>query len=94
MLEYEDAWKLVLGTGNKGTKTTEQPIGPKEGLQGTMDHIHMRNWLECARAGKKDTHCTAEHGYQHAIACIMADKALHSGRRVQYDAKARKIVSA
>ena len=56
-----------------------------------MDHIHMRDWLECARAGKKETHCTPEHGHQHAVACIMAQRALETGRRQVFDEKSRTI---
>ena len=68
-------------------------IKPKEGTKGDMDTIHMANWIECAMKGDKKTNCTAEHGYQHAIACIMADTSLHAGRRVVYDARARTIVA-
>jgi len=66
-------------------------IKPKAGLVGNMDIIHMRNWLECVRAGRRETNCTAEHGYQHAIACIMADRALHTGRRTTFNESTRTI---
>jgi hypothetical protein len=56
-----------------------------------MDRLHVRNWLECVRTGRRATNCTAEHGYQHAVACMMADRALHSGRRVVFDERARTI---
>jgi hypothetical protein len=52
----------------------------------------MADWLVCVRKGERKTACTAEHGYQHAVACIMADQALHAGRRVRYDEKSRKVV--
>lgn len=91
VLEFEDSWKLLLGNGAKGSKIDEKPIAPKEGLKGTMDHIHMRDWLQCARAGKKETNCTPEHGYQHSIACIMADRALNTGKRQVFDEKSRMI---
>ena len=59
-----------------------------------MDQIHVRNWLECIHKGQRDTHCTAEQSYQHAIACIMADRALHSGRRQVWEEKSRTIREA
>jgi predicted dehydrogenase len=90
-LEYENAWRLS-GEGVKGSKIKEaKAIGRKEGFQGDMDHIHVRNWLECVHKGKRETHCTAEHGYQHAVACILADRALHRGKRQVFDEKKRTI---
>ncbi|MBM4068435.1 MAG: Gfo/Idh/MocA family oxidoreductase [Planctomycetes bacterium] len=89
-LEYEDRWR-VSGEGVRGSKVQARDIAPRAGLQGTMDTIHMANWLDCIRGGRRQTHCTAEHGYQHAIACIMTDRALHSGRRVLFDERARTI---
>jgi predicted dehydrogenase len=89
-LEYEDAWR-VSGDGVKGSKVAARKIEPKEGLMGNMDQIHMGDWLSCVRKGEKKTRCTAEHGYQHAVACIMADRALHAGRRVLFEEKTRAI---
>jgi predicted dehydrogenase len=90
-LEFDTSWRMS-GDGVKETKIAEaKAIEPKEGLKGDMDHIHMSNWLECARAGKKQTNCTAEHGYQHSIACIMAAQALRSGRRMVFEEKSRMI---
>jgi predicted dehydrogenase len=90
-LEFENTWRLS-GEGVKGAKVAQtKEIPPKAGLQGDMDHIHIRNWLECIHKNQRQTNCTAEHGYQHAIACILADRALHSGRRQVFDEKARTI---
>jgi predicted dehydrogenase len=89
-LEFEYNWKLS-GSGVSGSKIESQPVPAKEGMQGTMDQVHMRNWLDCVHQGKKKTNCTAEHGYQHAITCIMADQALHSGRRAVFEESTRTI---
>jgi predicted dehydrogenase len=89
-LEYENAWR-VSGAGVKGSKVAASPIRPAEGMKGDMDRLHMADWLGCARKGERKTRCTAEHGYQHAVACIMADRALHTGRRLVFDEKARAI---
>ncbi len=93
-LQYEKGWRISadgLETSKEKKVESASEIKPKAGLAGNMDIIHMRNWLECVRNGEKQTHCTAEHGYQHAIACIMADQALHTGQRVVFDEKARTI---
>jgi predicted dehydrogenase len=89
-LEYENNWRLS-GDGVGGSTVKARPIAAQPGLHGNMDQIHMRNWLECIHAGRRQTHCTPEHGYQHAIACIMADRALHTGRRVVLDERNRTI---
>src|SRR5262249_34922194 len=90
-LEYEKVWRLS-GEGVQGSKLTEaRPILPKEGVRGEMGQIHMQNWLDCIRSGKRETNCTAAHGYQTAIACILADRALHSGCRQVFDEKNRTI---
>jgi predicted dehydrogenase len=89
-LEYERAWRLS-GEGITGSTVKARDIEPRAGLQGNMDQIHMRNWLQSASANRRATHCTAEHGYQHAIACIMAERALRSGRRMVYDERKRTI---
>jgi predicted dehydrogenase len=93
-LEYEKNWR-VSGDGLEGLKerkvTEASEIKPKPGLTGGMDIIHMRNWLECVRRDDRQTNCTAEHGYQHAVACILADRALQTGQRMVYDETARTI---
>jgi len=89
-LEFENVWRLS-GDGITGSKLAAREITARPGLEGNMDQIHMRNWLECVAKGQRQTHCTAEHGYQHAVACIMADRALHSGRRITFDEKTRTI---
>jgi predicted dehydrogenase len=89
-LEFETAWR-VSGEGVTGSKVEKKTIEPKDGEKGEMGVLHVANWLECCHKGEKKTNCTAEHGYQHAIACIMADRALHSGKRQAFDETARKI---
>src|SRR5437016_1046042 len=88
--EYERAWRLS-GDGITNSQIKPRTIEPQAGLQGNMDQIHMRNWLVCARAGRRQTNCTPEHGYQHAIACIMAERALRLGRRMVFDERKRTI---
>jgi predicted dehydrogenase len=89
-LEYEKTWR-ISGEGIPNSSINARTIEPQAGLQGNMDQIHMRNWLECVRAGRRETNCTPEHGYQHSIACIMAERALRSGRRMIFDERKRVI---
>jgi predicted dehydrogenase len=90
VLEYETSWR-VSGDGVPKSKVATKTIEPKEGVKGDMDSIHMSNFLACAHKGERKTNCTAEHGYQHAVACILSDRALHSGKRMMFDEKTRTI---
>jgi predicted dehydrogenase len=89
-LEFEDRWR-VSGEGIPGSKIAAKAIEAKEAMAKNMDHTHVADWLACIHRGDRKTRCTPEHGYQHAIACIMADRALRSGHRQVYDEKARTI---
>jgi predicted dehydrogenase len=53
---------------------------------------HMRNWMDCVRS-RKETNAPVEAGYSHAIACIMANAAAHTGTKVTFD-EARQEVMA
>ena len=60
-LEYEGVWR-VSGDGVPPARRPAREIAPAPGLPGGMDRLHVRNWLECVRAGRRATNCTAEHG--------------------------------
>jgi predicted dehydrogenase len=53
---------------------------------------HMKNFLECVRSRKQPI-APIEAGYQHAVACLMADEAWLRGQRVTYDPAKRRIVA-
>ena len=50
---------------------------------------HIRNFLECVRS-RKDPNATAEMGQQTSVVLAMAIEALRNGRRVKWNAAARK----
>ncbi len=66
----------------KGTKLPREESVP-----------HMKNWLECLRT-RKAPNAPMEAGYAHAVAGIMADESFVRGKRMAYDAVARKIYEA
>jgi predicted dehydrogenase len=91
ILEFETQWRLTP-QASRGAKPAEPTaIEPKKSMQGEMLPLHMRDWLACVRDGNRQTRCTPEHGYGHAIACIMANRALHGGRRTTFDPVTRSI---
>ena len=51
---------------------------------------HMQNWLDCIRT-REDPVAPIDAGYAHAVAVIMGDKALTSGRRQIYLPGSREV---
>jgi predicted dehydrogenase len=58
----------------------------------TMLLAHMRDWLECVRT-RRTPHAPVEAGYQHSIACIMANAAARTGQRVTFDATRQEVLA-
>jgi predicted dehydrogenase len=63
----------------------------RDGKRVDSTHLHMREWLSCIRNGGKPS-CSIEEGFQEAIAAHMGTLSLKTGRRVEWDASARKVV--
>lgn len=63
----------------------------RDGKRVDSTHLHMREWLSCIRNGGKPS-CSIEEGFQEAIAAHMGTLSLKTGRRVEWDPAARKIV--
>lgn len=51
---------------------------------------HFLNWFQCLRSRRQPV-APLEAGYEHSIACIMADRALQTGQRQTYDAEQGEI---
>jgi len=76
-LSGEGAWRR----GKLRGKTPVEPIECPD---------HFLNWLQCLRTRKAPV-APIEAGYQHSIACILADQARRTGRRLTYDPQKRTI---
>lgn len=63
----------------------------RDGKRVDSTHLHMREWLSCIRNGGKPS-CGIEEGFQEAIAAHMGTLSLKTGRRVEWDPMAKKIV--
>ncbi len=57
-----------------------------------MTSAHMRNWLECIRS-RREPNAPVEAGYQHAIACVMANAAARTGEHVTFDRKTQEVMA-
>ena len=53
---------------------------------------HMRNWLECLRS-RKATNAPVEAGYNHTIACVMANAAYRTGLRTTFDPGKQEVMA-
>jgi predicted dehydrogenase len=51
---------------------------------------HMKNFFDCVRSRQQPI-APIEAGYAHSVACIMAEEALQTGRRMVYDAARREV---
>lgn len=56
-----------------------------------MTSLHMRNWMDCVRS-RKEPNAPARVGFNHSVANIMATTALHTGKRVTWDAMKQDMV--
>lgn len=56
-----------------------------------MTSLHMRNWMDCVRS-RKEPNAPARVGFNHSVANIMATMALHTGKRVTWDATKQDVV--
>jgi predicted dehydrogenase len=76
-------------SGQRGEPDSIQPgaVIPEAG----STH-HMKNWLECIRS-RKEPAAPIEAGYQHAVACLMADESWVRGTRMVYDEARRRIAA-
>ncbi len=54
---------------------------------------HVANWIECLTS-RRQPNGPIDVGYAHAVACCLGREAERTGRRMRYDAAARRIVEA
>ncbi|QEC56261.1 Gfo/Idh/MocA family protein [Flavisolibacter ginsenosidimutans] len=56
-----------------------------------LTSAHVRNWMECVRS-RKTPHAPVEAGYNHSIACIMTNAAVHTGGKATFDEKSGQVM--
>ena len=74
------------GDGGGGDGKIKEEVA----IKGKSMPGHMRNWVECVRAGTQPN-ATVMNGYQHSVALTMAVRALDTGRRQMFDPEKRTI---
>jgi len=81
-----DAWTLS-GAGSKRPDRIEAPIK----IDPEPVTSHMQNFLECVRS-RQTPRASVDAGFSHAVACVMAGKALEAGRRVRFDPERLELI--
>ncbi len=81
---WDEPWVLVPQEGEPDSI----PAGAK--IPAVESTPHMKNWLQCVRS-RKEPAAPIEAGYQHAVACLMADESWVRGTRMVYDPARRQI---
>lgn len=77
-----ESFKLPEVTVVTGANTSSDPL----------TSAHMRNWMECVRS-RKQTHAPVEAGFNHAVACIMANAAYRTGFRTTFDEATQEVMA-
>jgi predicted dehydrogenase len=93
-LETEEAAAMNLQPNLlKPFKLPEVKVA-KEASTGSdqLTSAHMRNWMECVRS-RKMTNAPVEAGFNHAIACIMANAAYRTGMRSTFDENTLEVMA-
>lgn len=57
------------------------------------DVQHLMNWLNAMR-DRKEPNATVDHGFSHALVCIMAAHSYWSGKKLYWDAATEQIVDS
>ena len=57
-----------------------------------LTSAHVRNWMECIRS-RQQPHAPVEAGYNHSIATIMANAAVHTGTKATFDEKTQEVMA-
>lgn len=57
-----------------------------------LTSAHVRNWMQCVR-DRREPNAPVEAGYHHSIACIMANAAYRTGKKVTFDEKRQEVLA-
>jgi predicted dehydrogenase len=77
-----EAFKLPEITISTGANTSDDPL----------TSAHMRNWMECVRS-RKQTQAPVEAGFNHAVACVMANAAYRTGMRTTFSEATQEVMA-
>ena len=73
----------------------KETVRAETGANTGADHsttLHMRNWMECVRS-RKQPNANIQAAYDHSVALCMTIAALHTGKRVTFDAAKQEVLT-
>ena len=81
-----------MGTPSEGAEIIQIPEAGTPNSVGGGDNVvvHLMNWLNAMR-DRREPNATVDHGFSHALACIMAQQAYLTGKRVYWDPNTEEI---
>lgn len=68
----------------------EAPSSTATGSFAAASDAHVKNFLDCVRS-RQEPNATVEKGFQAALVIQMANRSLHEGRRIRWNAEARRV---
>lgn len=82
----------VLGPHSDGAEIIRVPHAPAPDSNGPDDDDvdHLMHWLDAMRA-RREPNATVDHGFSHAVACIMAAHSYWSGKKLYWDPEKEEI---
>ena len=82
----------LVAPAKEGAEVVRVPNAPAPNSLGPNDDsvVHLVNWLQAIR-DRKEPNATVDHGFSHAIVCIMAAQAYWSGKK-QYWNRATETI--
>jgi len=90
--------KMARAMGMKANLLPELDLPNKEPVVASantggdaLTSNHVRNWMECVRS-RKQPHAPVEVGYNHSVANIMTNAAVHTGAKATFDEKTQEVM--
>jgi predicted dehydrogenase len=83
----------IVGPEKDGEEILRVPDAPSPNSLGPDDDDvgHLANWLQ-AMTSRTQPNATVEHGFSHALVCIMAAQSYWSGKRLYWDPHSEQIL--
>ena len=83
----------AMGPPEEEAEIVHVPGAPEPNSLGPGDDdvTHLMNWLR-AMQDRKQPNANADHGFSHALVCIMAAQSYWSGKKLYWDANKEEIV--
>lgn len=83
----------IVGPAKEGEELVQVPGAPTPNSLGPDDDdvVHLMNWLK-AMQSRSQPNATVDHGFSHALVCIMAARSYREGKRLYWDPKKEQIL--